>query len=206
MCKTATAIAFVLALGLSAHAQTTSGSLAGTVVDSQHGAMPNVVVTALEQEKRFTLTAKSDEAGRFVFAQVPPGTYTVTAQNPGFKKYERTGIVLNANDRLSIGDVVMEVGAVAERSKSRPTSCNCRPRARSAHGARLETNGKYCGQQPQLSRSGEARSRSGQHGQPATAGRAASATFPPTARAPIRTSSRSTASATSTPARTAAPT
>jgi hypothetical protein len=110
-----TIFAVVLAFGVHAHAQTTSGSIAGTVVDAQHGAIPNVTVTAQEQEKRFTLTTKADEAGRFVFAQVPPGTYSISAQNPGFKKYERTGVVLNANDRLAVGDLVMEVGTVAEQ-------------------------------------------------------------------------------------------
>jgi hypothetical protein len=99
---------------MSAYGQTTSGSIAGSVVDAQHAAVPNAAVTALEQEQKVTFSTKTDEAGRFVFAQAPPGTYTLNISASGFKKYERRGITLNANDKLALGDIAMEVGAVSE--------------------------------------------------------------------------------------------
>jgi hypothetical protein len=109
------ALALAVAAGGSARAQTTSGSIAGSVVDAQHAALTNAAVSATEQEQKFTLNAKTDEAGRFVFTQVPPGTYAVVVQAPGFKKMERAGIVLNANDKLALGELNMEVGAVTEQ-------------------------------------------------------------------------------------------
>ena len=39
---------------LAGYAQTTSGSIAGGVVDAQHSAVPNAVVTATEQEQTIT--------------------------------------------------------------------------------------------------------------------------------------------------------
>ena len=48
-------------------AQTTSGSISGAIVDATRSAVPNAAVTATEQDKKFTLNAKADEAGRFVF-------------------------------------------------------------------------------------------------------------------------------------------
>ncbi len=96
-------------------AQTTSGSIAGTVVDAQHAAIPNASVTATEQEQKFNLSAKTDEAGRFVFTQVPPGTYAIKIQANGFKVYDLPGIVLNANDKLALGELTMLVGAVTEQ-------------------------------------------------------------------------------------------
>ena len=111
----ASLLALLLVSAATGYGQTTSGSLAGNIVDAQHGAVPNSVVTATELEKKFTLSTKTDEQGRFVFTQLPPGTYRVTAEAPGFKRYERVGITLNANDKLSIGDVVMEVGTVTEQ-------------------------------------------------------------------------------------------
>ena len=51
-----------------------------TLVDASRAALPNSTVTLVEQEKKFTLTAKTDEAGRFVFAQVAPGIYKLTVQ------------------------------------------------------------------------------------------------------------------------------
>ena len=107
-------LGITLALATSAFGQTTSGSMAGSVVDSQHAAVPNAAVTALEQEQRFQFSVKSDEAGRFVFAQVSAGTYTITVEAPGFKKYDRRGITVSANDKLALGDIAMEVGTVSE--------------------------------------------------------------------------------------------
>src|SRR5258706_13875364 len=103
-----TMLGIALVMALSGYGQTTSGSIAGSVVDAQHAAVPNAAVTALEQEKQVTFTAKSDEAGRFVFAQVPPGTYTLNVAAAGFKKYERRGITLNANDKRTLGEIAME--------------------------------------------------------------------------------------------------
>jgi hypothetical protein len=114
MRKTALFLALFLLCGLAASAQTTSGSIAGSAVDAQHAAVPNATVTATEQEQKFTLTTKTDEAGRFVFTQIPPGTYTISVQASGFKKYERANIALNANDKLALGELEMEIGAVTE--------------------------------------------------------------------------------------------
>ena len=43
-----------------------------------------------------------------------PGDYTVTVEATGFKKLSRTGVTLNANDKISVGDLVLEVGALTE--------------------------------------------------------------------------------------------
>src|SRR5215472_14014038 len=90
-----------LALVSGAFGQTTSGSIAGSVVDSTHAAVANVLVTATEQEQKFTKTVRTDDAGGFVFTQIPPGTYTISVEATGFKKLEQAGIKLNANDKLS---------------------------------------------------------------------------------------------------------
>ena len=97
------------------YTQTTSGSIAGNVVDAQHATLPNAAVTAKELQQQFTVNTKTDESGRFVFPQVPPGTYTIAVEAPGFKRMERAGVVLNANDKLAIGEITMEVGAVTEQ-------------------------------------------------------------------------------------------
>lgn len=97
-----------------AWSQTTSGSIAGAIVDSQGAVIQGVSVSAQEVEQRFTLNAKTDEMGRFVFTQVPPGTYVIRAEQAGFKKLERPGVVVNANDKLALEDLRMEVGQLTE--------------------------------------------------------------------------------------------
>src|SRR5262249_33587595 len=105
---------FTLLLCGVGYAQTTSGSIAGNIVDAQHAGVPNASVTAREQDQKFSVAIKSDETGRFVFTQVPPGSYTITVEATGFKRLERSGIVLNANDKLGLGELTMEIGAVTE--------------------------------------------------------------------------------------------
>jgi Carboxypeptidase regulatory-like domain/TonB-dependent Receptor Plug Domain len=95
-------------------AQSTSGTITGTVVDSQQAAIANAAVTVKEEGKAFTLTATSDENGRFVFPIVPPGTYTIVVKANGFKANERKGAVLVLNDKLSLGSIELAVGAVTE--------------------------------------------------------------------------------------------
>ena len=99
---------------LASNAQTTSGSISGTVVDSQQASIPGATVTLTEPSRGVTLTATTNAAGGFVFAQVLPGNYTVTAEAPGFKKLERTGVVLSANDKLDVGSLAMVVGNVSD--------------------------------------------------------------------------------------------
>ncbi len=115
MTKLTTVLGLLLSLSAITMAQTISGSITGELVDAQHAAIPNATVTLSEQEQKFTLTAKTDDAGRFVFTQIPPGTYTLSVEASGFKKYERVGVALTANEKLTLGDVAMEVGSLSER-------------------------------------------------------------------------------------------
>src|SRR5215471_4150719 len=105
----------ILLLSGSSYAQTISGSIAGNIVDAQHAALANASVTAKDLEQQFTFSTRTDETGRFAFPQVPPGTYTIQVEAPGFKRMERSRIVLSANDKLALGELTMEVGAVTEQ-------------------------------------------------------------------------------------------
>ncbi|MFN7927849.1 MAG: TonB-dependent receptor [Blastocatellia bacterium] len=111
---------FPLFLGLlllllsSAWAQTTSGSIAATVVDPQQAAISGATITVTDEAKAFTQTATTDKDGRFVFPTLPPGTYKLTIEAKGFKKAERTSLLLVANDKLTLGDLSLEVGGANE--------------------------------------------------------------------------------------------
>lgn len=103
-----------LMAGGSIRAQTTSGSIAGTVTDQAGAALGGAAVKLVEPAKSITLTATSDAEGRFVFPTVTPGTYTLTIEASGFKRAERTGLQLVANDKLTLGDIGLDVGATSE--------------------------------------------------------------------------------------------
>jgi hypothetical protein len=108
------ALVVLVGLSIAAFGQTTSGSISGSVSDAQGAVIPGASVTAAEESRKFTLNTNSDETGRFVFAQVPPGTYTISIELAGFKRFDRKNIVLSANDRLVLGTLKIEVGQVTD--------------------------------------------------------------------------------------------
>ena len=74
-------LAVVLAAGF-AGAQTTTGTLRGTVSDDTGGGLPGVTVEAVNDETGFRTSAVT-ETGGFFNLSVPPGSYTVTATLEG---------------------------------------------------------------------------------------------------------------------------
>ncbi len=105
-------ILFVLAV--QGYAQSITGSLSGRVVDQQGSAVPNARVTANEPTTKVTVTTNSTGAGDFSIAGLAPGTYAVSVEASGFKKLTRPVIALDASDKIALGDLVLQIGAVTE--------------------------------------------------------------------------------------------
>jgi len=106
-------VLLVLGTGV-AGAQTVSGVITGRVVDP--GGLPIVGATVTltneaSGERRETL---SSDTGDIVFPSVLSGRYTVAVQAAGMKRLERTGVNLSSSERLAIGDLRLEIGAVSE--------------------------------------------------------------------------------------------
>ena len=59
-------------------------------------------------------TAISNEAGVFGLLAVQPDTYNLRIEQKGFKVQERRGLVVAANDRVSLGDITLQIGEVNE--------------------------------------------------------------------------------------------
>src|SRR5579863_9688988 len=68
---------------LSAQSNTTS-AIAGTVTDATGAALQGADVTTEDASTGARRVGKTNEQGRFLFAQVEPGSYTVTASATGF--------------------------------------------------------------------------------------------------------------------------
>jgi len=95
-------------------AQTTSGSIAGTVQDAQGAPVPGASVVLVSNERGNELTFTTGAYGTFTFPQLAPGTYTLKVTLEGFKTVERTSVVLNANDKLNAGIIKLEIGERSE--------------------------------------------------------------------------------------------
>jgi hypothetical protein len=114
MRKTTIIPVWLLLLSLSGYAQTIDGSMTGRVVDPQGAVIAGAAVTVSEPAKDVKIATKTTAAGDFTVAGLQPGSYSITVEAAGFKKLVRTGIALDANDKLAVGLLTLEVGAVTE--------------------------------------------------------------------------------------------
>src|SRR5689334_8961707 len=97
----------------SAFAQGDRGTLTGTVSDSTNAVIPGAGVTATNSQTTAKYETVSTETGNYTLAQLPAGTYELTVELPGFKKYVRQGITVQVSATLRI-DVALEVGTASE--------------------------------------------------------------------------------------------
>ncbi|MGA2271627.1 MAG: carboxypeptidase regulatory-like domain-containing protein [Bryobacteraceae bacterium] len=97
-----------------APAQQVTGSITGSVVDPTGSAIAGAAVKLASEATAAVRTAATDAEGNFVFTAVTPGIYTVSAEQPGFKKFEKQHLELVPGDTLAVGSLKLEVGAVSE--------------------------------------------------------------------------------------------
>jgi hypothetical protein len=102
---------FTLFAGSAAAAQSTFGTIRGMVFDQQQNLVPGVTVVVADEATGVSREAQTDTQGLYEVANLRPGTYTVTATLSGFKKVQRTGIVLRAT-ATALADVHLEVGGL----------------------------------------------------------------------------------------------
>jgi len=94
-------------------AQTSHGRLTGRITDSQQAAIAGAVVGLTHVETNTTVHARSNEDGLMEFENLVPGNYTITVEQPGFKRYERSGLNVRVGDVVSV-TVQLEVGSLSE--------------------------------------------------------------------------------------------
>src|SRR5437870_6274610 len=96
MHRLASMAAAALALGLfvsgSAYAQQGTGELRGRVLDAQNAVLPGVTVVAKNEASGQFREVVSGADGTFFMSALTPGSYEVSAQLSGFKKYQRGGV------------------------------------------------------------------------------------------------------------------
>jgi hypothetical protein len=95
-------------------AQLTTGSLSGTATDSTGAVVPNAAIVLLNEATHDERTTTSNSAGRFTFAAVQPGTYTVTVTATNFKTWKNAGIPMNPGDIREVSGIVLAVGTSSE--------------------------------------------------------------------------------------------
>jgi hypothetical protein len=111
--RTLCTLLFFLAWNAPLPAQSTQGTLTGTITDPQGARVPGVDVVALHVDTQQRFTAVSSADGTYVIPALPIGRYEVTASLAGFSTFKQTGIVLEVGQRLRV-DIGLKVGQVTE--------------------------------------------------------------------------------------------
>jgi hypothetical protein len=109
-----------LATAMPGWAQGTA-DIVGTITDNTGAVVPAAVVTAHNTGTNLTRTSQAGPNGDYALSLLPVGTYTVTVEVAGFKKFTNMGVVLSDGDKtrldakLQVGDVnqVVEIDAQA---------------------------------------------------------------------------------------------
>jgi hypothetical protein len=94
-------------------AQDTRGRITGRVTDSSGAVVPGAAVRVTNPETNIAVSATTNAQGAYDLPYLLPGVYTLAAEFPGFKKYERDGIAVRVNDQLTI-DLALQPGSVSE--------------------------------------------------------------------------------------------
>jgi hypothetical protein len=106
-----------LCLGLMGHVawgQVGAAALSGVVQDQTGAIIPGASIALTNQSSGNVLKIHSNGSGAFTFAAVPSGDYTLSIQEQGFKTFTQTAIHLNPGDNISLADLKMQLGTVAE--------------------------------------------------------------------------------------------
>src|SRR5579872_2069747 len=107
-------IALAVLLRVTSFGQNINGSITGRVTDQQGAVLASASVTAADPSQQISVTTKTNEQGVFVMAGLRPGSYNLRVEATGFKRLDRNGVALNADQKLALDDLVMEVGALTE--------------------------------------------------------------------------------------------
>src|SRR5438552_1206378 len=90
-----------------------TGTILGTVTDQSGAVLPGAGVTVINQATGERESFLTDESGNYVLSNLKPGGYQLQVELRGFKRYTRSGLVLNVDQKLRI-DVSLNIGEVSE--------------------------------------------------------------------------------------------
>jgi outer membrane receptor protein involved in Fe transport len=143
-------IAILLLTGVVfAQSQATTGNIEGRVTDQTGAVVPNVTVSATNQDTGFGKTIQSDDEGNYKFVLLPPGRYkveTTSAQGFAASTYENVQVTVGAQNNLEIvlsagGSVnVVDVNAEGQGVETSRTSISSTVDERRVQN--LPTNGR----------------------------------------------------------------
>ena len=107
------AVVVSLAAAGNAFAQSSMGTVIGTVTDSSGGVIPGATVTLAGRDTGISSTRTTGERGVFTFVNVRPGAYELTVELAGFASAKVPAFAVGVNETVA-RNVMLQVGATTE--------------------------------------------------------------------------------------------
>ena len=101
-------------------AQISSGDITGAIEDPSGAPVPNATITATAPDRGYSRSVESGPRGAYRVALLPPGTYNLRVEAPGFSVAVVRGVEVRVGDtvnllvRVALAQVATEVSVVAE--------------------------------------------------------------------------------------------
>jgi hypothetical protein len=100
-------------LAVTANAQLSTANLSGTVTDQTGAVVPKAQIMLTQTSTNFSRSSVTKDDGTFHEEFLPVGPYRIQVTAPGFKKLERSGIVLSVMQNAVI-NLALELGGTSE--------------------------------------------------------------------------------------------
>jgi Carboxypeptidase regulatory-like domain/TonB dependent receptor len=104
---------FVLTFSSPFFAADVTATLVGTVKDASGAVVTGATVTLTNTQTNTSRSVRSGNDGTYTFTLVPVGNYSLSVEQPGFRKYIQQGIVLQVNQTAK-QDISLQIGTPTE--------------------------------------------------------------------------------------------
>lgn len=94
-------------------AQTAEANLLGKITDQSGAVMPDVTVTASQEQTGYIRTVVTNSQGEYLMPYVPVGTYEIKAAKQGFADYTRKGVLISVGQEAR-ADITMAINRVSQ--------------------------------------------------------------------------------------------
>ncbi len=99
-----------LLFAVAAFGQGDRGTITGTVTDPTGAVVPNAAIHLTNTDTAATYQVGTSNTGNYTLANLPVGTYEMTVESAGFKKFDRPGLLVQVAETIRV-DAVLQVGA-----------------------------------------------------------------------------------------------
>src|SRR5215475_6945466 len=113
MHRLAVALILIVSLAGGLRAQSTNASLTGRITDPSKALIANARIAAISDSTNTRYETTSSVTGDYHLANLPPGSYRIELETPGFRKMIKPDVTLHVQDALEI-DFEMTLGTSSE--------------------------------------------------------------------------------------------